>query len=123
MINWDGRHTGISAMWNHCAGFPLRHTIIWDGYPLPVWKPTKWRQDANEDRIAAQLLKSGKYSICCFKGHVAIGFNGLIYAHEGPCLGVDHDSRLYSDSLDKYSLLPGEWGLGDLAYVGQGRVL
>lgn len=123
VINWDERHTGLSALWNHVAPFPLRHTVIWDGYPLPVWRPRKWEQEIAEDRIAARWLHSGKYGCTVFKGHVAIGFNGLIYAHVGPCLGVDHDSRLYSDSLHKYPLLPGEWGLGDLAYIGQERIL
>lgn len=126
VINWDERHSSISGLWNHVAPFPRRHTIIWDGYPLPVWRPGKWLPDddvPDEVRIAARYLHSGKYGCCVFKGHVAIGLNGLIYAHVGPCLGVDHDSRLYTDHVQDYPLLPGEWGLGDLAYISQDRML
>ena len=37
--------------------------------------------------------------------------------------GVDHDMEILKACRDKYRMLPGEWGLGDLAYGGAQRYL
>ena len=46
MINWDDRLHGEFGHWNHCAHFDEQFTHIWDGFPLPVQKPTTWDGDA-----------------------------------------------------------------------------
>ena len=102
-ISWNERCTGPNALWNHCAHFGSVHTVIWDGYPLFVWKPKKW-EDPNG--VGARLLQSGKYNACCFKGHVAIGFNGLIHAHTLH-VGVEHDQRMWDDGSVCFPMKPG----------------
>ena len=41
-ISWDDRCQGEIGQWNHGAHFDDCFTHIWDGYPLPSWKPTEW---------------------------------------------------------------------------------
>ena len=116
IINWEERRTGKTGLWNHGAHFDCCFTIIWDGYPLPVFKPQKWIDD---DRImCARYLQSGKYNCACFKAHVGIGFTGVIHALTGPHLGIDHDKRIYDDTTANFPKVLGEWHLGDLAYDG-----
>ena len=38
-------------------------------------------------------------------------------------LGVDHDLRMLEDTQEQFARLPGEWGLGDLAYQHAERYL
>ena len=59
---------------------------------------------------------TGKYSASVFKGHVAINFWGGIIGYTGPHSGVDHDKTIWDATRHLFPTLPGEWGLGDLAY-------
>jgi hypothetical protein len=106
IINWEDRHTGPNALWNHCAHFDSIHTVIWDGYPSAVWKPSKW--DATADKFGARDLKSGKYNCCVFKFHVCIGFHGLIVAHTGPHFGVPHDHSMWIEDAKQFPMKPGK---------------
>ena len=98
-MNWDDRISGPIGLYNHCAHFDEQFTHIWDGFPLPVQKPTKWDMDA-------ELVYSGKYKACvykgehvvgehvvgdqcmCIAGHVAIAFSGVMLACSGPHPGM-----------------------------------
>jgi len=134
LIRWEDRIEGPLALWNHIDWFPYTHTNIPDGYPMPNWKPKHWQRDVQQNRIPGavrqdafdrRLLHSGKYNTSAFKGHVTIGLNGLILAHTGPHLSVDHDMSLWTttrDGPDGIRMKPGEWGFGDLAYGGAERM-
>jgi hypothetical protein len=118
IINWEDRLQGDFGAWNHCAHFDESFTHIWDGFPLPIQKPTKWDGDA-------EFVYQGKYKACVYKGHIAIAFWGGIVACSGPEAGVDHDVRIWDDTRAQFptTCRPGEWGLGDLAYISCERVL
>ena len=56
---------------------------------------------------------------------MTIALNGLIIAHTGPHLAVDHDMRIWTttrEALDGIRMDPGEWGFDDLAYGGAERM-
>jgi len=116
IIDWEDRIRGPTGLWNHCAHFDECFTVIWDGYPLPVWKPSNWLQDG-------KYVYSGKYKACVYKGHVGIAFWGGIVACTGPHCGVDHDRRIWRETRHLFPMHRGEWGLGDLAYEKCPRVL
>ena len=65
----------------------------------------------------------GKYKESCFRGHIAIGFHGLIIGHTGPHIGKRNDVRMWHEHEHKFLTYPGEFGLGDKAYGGCGRML
>ena len=135
VINWDERKSGLLALWNHVVHFDQCFTYIRDGYPICIPAPGEWEADTGLD---GKSTHSGKYGGKVLKGEVLIGFHGLIHGSIAPVLGVDHDARIAEDHMDEYPtgfrtlhrlsaeqllLDDGEWGLGDLAYVGCERCL
>ena len=46
LMNWEDTCYGEIGRWNHGAHFDDCFTHIWDGFPLPVQKPTTWDGDA-----------------------------------------------------------------------------
>ena len=62
-------------------------------------------------------------AVACYRGHIAIGFHGLILGHTGPHIGKRNDVRMWRDYEHLFPTHSGEWGLGDLAYGGCGRML
>ena len=71
-------------------------------------------------------MKSGKYKVVIMKGHVIIGLTGLIL-HDQMDLGVDNDDTIMDDIIANadsgWDVEPGEWGLGDKAYIAIERML
>jgi len=120
MLNWGDRLAGEYGAWNHGAHFDECFTHIWDGFPLPVQKPGTWYGDA-------EFLYQGKYKACVYKGHLAISFWGGIVACSGPHPGTKNDNVIWEEEClgpnAIYPSLPGEWGLGDMAYISCLRIL
>ena len=46
----------------------------------------------------------------------------LLHLCAGPHFGVDHDKKIWDDTQNVLQMEPGEWGFGDLAYVGAARM-
>jgi hypothetical protein len=105
-INWEDRITGPYALWNHCMHFDSIHTVIWDGLPSMVWKPSKW--DSQADKFGMKNLHSGKYNCCVLKFHVAVGFHGIPHAFTGPAFGVDHDQKMWERDSEKFPMKDGD---------------
>ena len=115
-MSWASRKFGDVGSWNHGAHFDDCFTVIWDGFPLPVQKPTKWDGDA-------ELVYSGKYKACVYKGHVGITFWGGIVACTGPHPGTWHDKKIWAMEQAMFPMEAGEMALGDLAYHSCEQVL
>jgi hypothetical protein len=120
IIRWEDRCEGYFGDWNHAGHFDDVFTYMCDGYPVYCWQPKNWKAPSG---IGGADLLCTKYVTAAYKGHLYIGFHGLIVAHVGPCGGTECDVKIWKDAYHKYPMYPGEMALGDKIYGGCPQVL